>query len=207
MNTQQALERGAAALGVPLQAHQRQQLIDYLALLQKWNRVYNLTAIRNEADMLSHHLLDSLAVVPHLNAGPILDVGSGAGLPGLPIAIAQPTRAVTLLDSIEKKVVFQRQAAAELSLVNVSACLRRAEQWQPAEKFPLIISRAFAELGQFASWCSHLLAPGGRLIAMKGIYPEAEIAALPPAFKVERSLKLDVPGLGAERHLIWIEAL
>jgi 16S rRNA (guanine527-N7)-methyltransferase len=207
MSARQVLEQGAAVLGVPLQAHQIQQLIDYLALLQKWNRVYNLTAIRDEADMLSHHLLDSLAVVPHLGAGPILDVGSGAGLPGLPIAIAQPSRAVTLLDSIEKKAAFQRQAVAELGLASVSVHIQRVEQWRPAERFPLIISRAFAELAQFALWCGHLLAPGGRLIAMKGVYPEAEIAALAPAFKVEKSLKLDIPGLGAERHLIWIEAL
>jgi 16S rRNA (guanine527-N7)-methyltransferase len=156
--------------------------------------------------MLSHHLLDSLAVIPHLDTGAILDVGSGAGLPGIPLAIAQPNRPVSLLDSVEKKSAFQRQAATELGLENVSVCLQRVEQWRSEEKFPFIISRAFAELAEFAKGCAHLLRPGGRLIAMKGVYPAAEIEALPASFKVEKSLRLDVPGLDAERHLIWIEA-
>lgn len=206
MNPATQLKTGVEALGLTLSDHQQQQLLDYLALMKKWNHVYNLTAIREDEAMVSHHLLDSLAVLPHLGPEALLDVGSGAGLPGIPLAIAQPERAVTTLDSNDKKCAFMRQAAAELKLNNVSVCFHRIEDWQPTEAFTQIISRAFAELADFVRGCAHLLAPGGHLLAMKGRLPQEEIARLPAGFGVKRIERLEVSGLDAERHLLWIRA-
>lgn len=204
MSAAARLEAGADALGVDLSSQQIDTLLRYIELLVKWNRVYNLTAVRDADAMLSQHLLDSLAVVPHLPEGALLDVGSGAGLPGLPIAIAQPQRAVSVLDSNTKKAAFMRQAAGELGLSNVSVYSHRVEEWLADERFPLIISRAFAELQQFVQWSAPLLAPGGILLAMKGVYPEAEIAALPSPYTAREVIRLEVPGLDAERHLVCI---
>ena len=206
MNAEAQLRAGAAALALPLGDEQIARLLDYLALLSKWNRVYNLTAVREESAMVVQHLLDSLAIVPHLHGDELLDVGAGPGLPGLPVAMARPELKVTVLDANDKKCAFMRQAVAELKLVNVSVCLQRVELWQPLERFGLIVSRAFAELKDFVRSSAHLLRPQGQLLAMKGQFPSDEIAALPAGFRVTKTEKLAVPGMDAERHLIWIAA-
>ncbi len=197
----EALAEGCTALGLDLSAAQQARLLQYVALLQKWNRVYNLTAIREESRLVSHHLLDSLAVVPHLRGHRILDVGTGAGLPGIAIAVARPDLEVVMLDSNHKKLAFVTQAIGELGLANASVERTRVEQWHPVAGFDVVISRAFAELPDFARLAGHLLAPGGRLLAMKGLHPHEEIAALPEAFTCEQVLTLEVLGVEA-RHLV-----
>ena len=202
MKVEAALERGLheLALGMPAQA--REQLLTYLALLQKWNRTYNLTAIRDPVMMVSHHLLDSLAAVAELPPGPLADVGAGAGLPGIPIAIAQPHRAVTLNDASEKKSAFLRQAAIELKLANVRVHAGRVEEWRPDPAFKVVICRGFAALADFISACRHLLIRGGVLAAMKGVYPRDELTRLPPGCNCADVRRLRVPLLDAERHLV-----
>ncbi len=177
----------------------------YLDLLEKWNRVYNLTAIRDRALMLTHHLLDSLAVVPHVRGPRVLDVGTGGGLPGIPIAIASPATTVTLLDSNHKKTAFLNQAAAELPLPNVRVSAERIEAWSAAERFDTIVSRAFSDLAEFVTASSRLLADDGRFVAMKGVHPFEEIERLPAGFVVNEVVKLHVPGLDAERHLVIVK--
>jgi 16S rRNA (guanine527-N7)-methyltransferase len=199
------LEKGLEELGVPLGREAMTKLIEYLALLEKWNRVYNLTAIRDAEKMISGHLLDCLAVVPHLGGGRVLDVGSGAGLPGIPLAVAKPGIHVSLLDSSHKKAAFLKQAVAELRLKNADVVCERVESWRPTEKFDWIISRALAGLAEFAELTGHLLAPGGVLAAMKGVYPFEEIEQLPANFRASQVLRLSVPGLESERHLVLIE--
>ena len=206
MTPEVRLDRGLVELRLDLSPEAKRKLLDYLALLAKWNSVYNLTAIRDPDKMVSNHLLDSLAVTSLLPTVPILDVGAGAGLPGIPLAIARPEVGVTLVDSSQKKAAFMQQAAAELGLANVTALHQRVEAWRPATRFPAIISRAFAELTDFLRLTRHLLAPGGAFYAMKGKKPEDEIKRLPPDFRVRDVIELTVPGLGAERCLIVIEA-
>ncbi len=205
MSSDAALAAGIVNLGLALQASQRKQLLTFIALLAKWNEVYNLTAIRDEPEMLTHHLLDSLALVPHLGGRNLLDVGSGAGLPGIPVAIAQPERDVTLLDSSRKKVAFLQQAVIELGLGNTRVCATRVEAWHPAQRFDVIVSRAFAELAEFVGQSQHLLAEQGTLAAMKGAYSRAEIERLPEGFRVRDVIRLAVPGLDQERHLVLVE--
>ena len=203
-----SLKQGLTALEIRLDSGAIGQLIDYLTLLEKWNRVYNLTAVRDPAKMVSHHLLDSLAVLPQIEGtARLLDVGSGAGFPGMPLAIARPDCSVTLLDSSHKKAAFLRQAVAELGLGNVAVICERVETWRADPKFDLILSRAFAELGEFAGLSAHLLAAGGRFAAMKGLYPFEEIERLPKGIAVRSVVKLEVPGLHAERHLVIMAAL
>ena len=169
-------------------------MLRYLALLQKWNKVYNLTAIRDSEQMLTHHLLDSLSVVPHLWGGRWLDVGCGAGLPGLMIAMAKPECQVVLLDSNSKKTSFVQQAIIELKLQNAQVFCARAEEWGRGATFDGIISRAFAEMADFVAATRHLLAPGGRWVAMKG-HVERERKALPGGIRVDQTIALQVPGL------------
>jgi 16S rRNA (guanine527-N7)-methyltransferase len=199
------LESGLKELGVPVGQQGLARLVQYVALLDKWNRVYNLTAIRDVEKIVSVHLLDCLAVVPYLRGDRILDVGSGAGLPGIPVALARPDIRVTMLDSNHKKAAFLRQAVAELQLKNAAIVCERAESWRPSERFDCIISRAFAEISEFVGLAGHLLAPGGLLAAMKGIHPHEEIGKLPHGFRVTQVRRLFVPGLEAERHLVLIE--
>ena len=180
------------------------QLANYLDLLIKWNQVYNLTAIREEAKLVSHHVLDSLAVVSHLFDGNIVDVGSGAGLPGIPIAIARPERAVALLDCNHKKAAFLKQAAAELGLVNTQVVTERVESYRPMESFQTVISRAFSDLADFVKLAGHLCAPDGIMIAMKGLHPHDEIAQLPATWKVANTVHLKIPQLEASRHLVFM---
>jgi len=199
------LERGLTGLGLALDLDARIKLLDYLALIEKWNHVYNLTAIRDEEKMISVHLLDCLAVGPYIGGTRVLDVGSGAGLPGIPLAIARPEMQVTLLESNHKKAAFLQQAVTELQLKNASVTCERAEAWRPAIGFDCIISRALGDLAEFVALAKHLLAPAGAFAAMKGVRPIEEINRLPPDFQVKRVLPLSVPGLDAERCLVLIE--
>ena len=200
----QSLRAGAGRLGLPLDERQLEKLHDYLVLLGKWNAVYNLTALREPERWVTHHLLDCLAVVSHLPPGDVIDVGSGAGLPGLPIAVANPGRSVVLLDSSHKRGAFLQQVVNELALDNAQVAVTRVEAFRPASGFGVVISRAFAELSDFVRCARHLSASDGRLLAMKGVYPHEELAQL-PAGGVERVVKLEVPGLQAERHLVVID--
>ena len=199
------LEQGLAELDLSLGREARTKLLEYLALLEKWNQVYNLTAIRDAEKMVSGHLLDCLAVVPYVSGAHVLDAGSGAGLPGIPLAVAKPDAEVVLLDSNHKRAAFLKQAVAELQLRNASVVCERVESWHPAEKFDCIISRALAEIAEFVILTKHLLAPGGVLAAMKGVHPFEEIGRLPRDFRVMHVHRLAVPGLGAERHLVLVE--
>lgn len=184
---------------------QTSRLMDYLALLQKWNRTYNLTAIREPAKMVSHHLLDSLSIVSHVKAGRLLDVGTGAGLPGIPLAIARPDIRITMLDSNNKKTAFVQQVVSELALTNARVVNERVETWNQSEKFDAIVSRAFSSLRDFAEKTGHLLAEEGELLAMKGLQPDEEMADLPPGFGIRQVVKLVVPGVDGQRHLVVIK--
>ena len=191
-----------AELGLRLNPQQDQQLQQYLELLQRWNKVYNLTAVRDPVQMLPLHLWDSLSVVPFIEAEHCLDVGSGAGLPGIPLAIMRPTQQFTLLDTNGKKTRFIQQAALELGLANIKVVQKRVEQWHPEQQFAAIISRAFASLADFVTVSSMHLQAQGRLYAMKGRDPESEIAELHQGWSVAGSHQLIVPSLDAERHLL-----
>jgi len=201
MKPEDQLGNGLAELGLQLPAQTQGRLLQYVALLTKWNRTYNLTAIREPSRLVSHHLLDSVAVLPHLQGASVVDVGSGAGLPGIPLAIVQPEWRVALLDSNHKKGAFLRQAVLELKLDNAEIVTARAEQWQPARLFDVVISRAFSDLPGFVEAAAHLCAPGGVLAAMKGIYPDEELAQLGSSAGILRVVALRVPGVQAARHL------
>lgn len=206
MTPQATLESGLEALALPLPAATQVKLLDYLALLRKWNRTYNLTAIRDPRTMVTHHLLDSLAVIPHVVTGAapqrIADVGSGAGLPGIPLALARPEWRVTVNDRNSKKAAFLRQAKIELSLANLDVHEGPAQHWHPPERFDCVIARAFAALDEFVSVCRHLLAPGGVLAAMKGAWPEPGRGVQPADADCSDVRRLQVPMLHAERHLV-----
>ncbi len=205
---QAALQRGLAELALALPPAAVEKLLAYLELLAKWNRTYNLTAIRDPLQAVSLHLLDSLAVLRELRdrRGALADVGSGGGLPGIPLAIADPDRHVTLNDANQKKGAFLRQAVIELGLANADVHVGRAEQWHPAQRFAVVITRGFASLVDFLTACRHLVAPGGVLAAMKGAYPEAELAQIPAGCDCGDVRRLRVPLLDAERHLVLCRA-
>ena len=199
-----SLASGLAELGLDLPDTTQQQLLAFRDLLLKWNKTYNLTALRDPEQAISHHLLDSLAILPYVGKGPLLDVGSGGGLPGIPLAIARPELSVSMVDTVQKKATFLQQAAIELGLKNITVHHARVEQL-PGQ-YAQISSRAFAELKLFTDLTRHLLAPGGRWLAMKGVRPDDEIAALPADIVVDEIIPLHVPGLDAERHLIILKA-
>ncbi len=198
------IRRGCERLGLAPDPAVTQRLEAFVELLAKWNRVYNLTAVREPHAMVVRHILDSLAALPFLTRGRLLDAGTGAGLPGLPIAIVRPDLFVTLLDSNAKKLRFVRQAGTELDLDNLDIVQQRIEQYRPAQAFDMVISRAVASIGDIYRDTAHLVRPGGRFLFMKGARPDAEIAAfgLPGQLHVEA---LQVPGLDAQRHLVWFE--
>ena len=204
MSPQAALDCGLAELALALPTGASEKLMAYLELLAKWNKTYNLTAIRDPLQAVSHHLLDSLAVLRDLSgcAGTLADVGSGGGLPGIPLAIAEPARRVTLNDASEKKGAFLRQAVIELGLSNATVHIGRVEDWRPKECFAVVISRGFASLVDFLSGCRHLAAPAGVLAAMKGTYPRDELAQVPADCDCREVRRLKVPLLDAERHLV-----
>jgi 16S rRNA (guanine527-N7)-methyltransferase len=209
----QALTQGAQALGIALSPAQEAQLMQFLQLLARWNRVYNLTAVRDEAEMIPQHLLDSLAALPplrrwlaHRPSPRVLDVGSGGGLPGVVFSVLHPDWTVTCVDAVTKKVSFIRQVAAELGLKHLQAHHGRVERWHPEPPaFDVITSRAFASLADFTQWTAHLLAPDGVWMALKGRVPDDEIAALPREVEVFHVEPLHVPHLGAERCLVWLK--
>ena len=198
------LAQGLAELGLALPETAQQQLLAFRDLLLKWNKTYNLTALRDPEQVISHHLLDSLAILPHVGPEPLLDVGSGGGLPGIPLAIARPELSVRMVDTVQKKTTFLQQAAIQLGLKNVAVDHARVEQL--SGQYAQISSRAFAELKLLVTLTRHLLAPGGRWLAMKGVRPDDEIAALPADILVNQIIPLHVPGLDAERHLIILKA-
>ncbi|UJS25872.1 16S rRNA (guanine(527)-N(7))-methyltransferase RsmG [Thiothrix winogradskyi] len=186
-------------------AREKQLLNRYLQLLQRWNKVYNLTAVRDPAEMQSLHIADSLSVAPYLRGTTCLDVGSGAGLPGIPLAIIQPQRQFTLLDTNGKKTRFMQQAVLELGLSNVTVIQTRVESWQPVRCFDAIISRAFASLQDFVTFTGKHACENGILYAMKGRYPDSELAELPSGWQVMAQHTLHVPDLDAERHLLELQ--
>ena len=204
MSREQQLAEGLKTLGIELSADVQAKLLAYAAFLEKWNRTYSLTALRDPKLAVSHHLLDSLAILPHVGAGPLLDVGSGGGLPGIPLAIARPELPVRMVDTVQKKTTFLQQAAIQLGLKNVTVDHARVETL--SGQYAQISSRAFAELKLFVELTRHLLAPGGCWLAMKGVRPDDEIAALPADIVVDQIIPLHVPGVDAERHLIILKA-
>jgi len=204
VSLQDKLSQGLTELGVDLDAATQLKLLDYLALLEKWNKVHNLTAVRDPNDMVTLHLLDSLSVLPHIKSGRLLDVGSGAGLPGIPLAIVRPDLQVTVMDSNHKKASFMRQAKATLALPNLEVVCGRVEEFQPEHKFDMVISRAFSDIAEFMRLTAHLCAEGGVWLAMKGVYPYDELARIKgPLSEV---VPLNVPGLQAQRHLVFLKA-
>ena len=207
MTLAEQIRAGVAAMELELPDSAVEKLARYLDLIAKWNRVHNLTAVRETDQMVVLHLLDSLSVLPHLaQARTVLDVGTGAGLPGIPVAIARPDLAVTLLDSSHKKCTFLRQVKTELALDNAEVACERVEEWKPAQRFDAVISRAFSDLADFVQQAQHLVAPGGVMLAMKGVYPFEEIARVPATHRVAKVLELKVPRLDAKRHLVFVEA-
>jgi 16S rRNA (guanine527-N7)-methyltransferase len=204
----ETLESGVRALGLALPTNAITAIHAYLALLAKWNKTYNLTAIREPGQMVVQHALDALAVVPHLpdrSDLTILDVGAGGGIPGVLLAIARPDCQVTLLDVVQKKAAFLTQVAIELRLANIHVAVSRVEDYAPAKRFDIVVSRAFSDLATFVNASAHLLAAGGQWFAMKGVSPADEIAALPSTVRVVANIPLSVPGLDAARHLIQLE--
>ena len=207
MSLEAQIASGLAAMGVALDDAARARVLAHLELIGKWNRVHNLTAVREPEQMVALHVLDSLSLLPHLGpAKRIIDVGTGPGFPGIPIAIARPGVHVTLLDSSHKKCAFLEQARTELRLANVTVVCDRVESHRPDPGYDLVVSRAFAELSDFVTQAKHLVAPGGRFIAMKGVYPFDEIARVPESHRVASVLELEVPTLQAKRHLVFLEA-
>ena len=204
MSQSEQLKQGLATLGIAVPSGVQEKLLAYAALLYKWNKTYSLTAMREQDKAVSHHLLDSLAVLPFVPTGNLLDVGSGGGMPGIPLAIARPQLHVTLLDSNSKKAAFLQQAAIELALPNISVHCGRVEQYHPTVGFAAITSRAFSELADFVRLSRHLLAPGGHWLAMKGVWPHDEIARLPVDIALVAVHRLLVPGVEGERHLAVI---
>lgn len=198
------LAHGLTRLGLRLPDDVQERLLQYLALLAKWNRIYNLTATKTREQMVVYHLLDSLAIEPSLQGPTVADVGTGAGLPGIPLALARPDLSFTLLDAQQKKTRFVRQAAIEIGLANVEVVQARAAAYRPAVPFATVVSRAFASIGDFVREAGHLCARDGRILAMKGRYPAAELKDVPEPYRVVAVMELTVPGLDAERHLVQL---
>ncbi|MDR0278971.1 MAG: 16S rRNA (guanine(527)-N(7))-methyltransferase RsmG [Paucimonas sp.] len=196
------LSTGARQLGLELSAAQQEQLLAYLALLIKWNKAYNLTAVRDPDEMVSRHLLDSLSVMEFIHSPRWLDVGSGGGMPGIPLSILHPDKQVTVLDSNGKKTRFLTQVKLELKLDNLTVIHKRVEEFQPAQPFTGIISRAFSSMENFTSWTRHLGDTQTQWLAMKGLHPADELVALPADFKVDSEQALTVPGCQGQRHLL-----
>lgn len=207
MSLEEKLAAGLEEMGLLLDPVTQSNLLKYVVLIQKWNKVYNLTAVREPLKMITQHLLDSLAVLPHIAGRRLIDVGTGPGLPGIPLALANPALEVTLLDSNHKKTSFLRQACLELGLHNATVVCERVEAWRPEEKYDVVISRAFSDLGEFASLALHLCSDTGWMLAMKGIYPHEELTRLPASVALQGVAPLKVPGLDAERHLVLLRPI
>ena len=207
MSLEEKLAGGLEEMGLHLDSATQSSLLNYVALMQKWNKVYNLTAVRDPQKMVTQHLLDSLAVLPHIVGHRIIDVGTGPGLPGIPLALANPALEVTLLDSNHKKASFLRQACLELGLNNTTIVCERVEAWRPEEKFDAVISRAFSDLAEFAGLALHLCSNTGLMLAMKGIYPHEELTRLPATVALQGVESLKVSSLDAERHLVLLRPI
>ncbi len=202
----QVLLEGVSEMRLDVTPVQQEQLLDYLALMNKWNGVYNLTSLRDPMQMVTHHLLDSLAAVPAFaGARNVLDVGAGGGLPGVVLAICRPDMKVSMIDTVHKKTAFLKQVKAELELANVTVYTMKVQDLDVSDKFDVITSRAFADLSDFLEWSGHLLQDGGKFIALKGTAPAEEQERVPAAWKVTGLQPLQVPRLGAERHLVLVE--
>jgi len=199
------LAAGIAELGLEINPEAQQKMLAYLELMAKWNRVYNLTALRNPPEWITHHLLDSLSVLPFVAGPVVVDVGSGAGLPGLVLAMARPDWQVISVETVDKKAAFQRQAVSELGLTNARIEGCRVESLALAHGADTVVSRAFSSLAEFVKLTRHLLKPGGRWVAMKGKLPQAEMAALPEGVVASKVVELKVPGLNAERCVVMME--
>ncbi|HUQ28807.1 MAG TPA: 16S rRNA (guanine(527)-N(7))-methyltransferase RsmG [Usitatibacter sp.] len=207
MSLEEEIGRGLVSMGISVSPAQRGRLAAHLELIAKWNRVHNLTAIRETRQMVALHLLDSLSILPQLEGmRTVADVGTGPGFPGIPIAIVREDAAVTLVESSHKKCAFLQQAKIELALANVSISCERVEHFAPEGGFDAVVSRAFSDLQDFVAQAGHLVRPGGKLIAMKGVYPFDEIARVPATHRVAQVLELHVPSLDAKRHLVVLEA-
>ncbi|MFJ5446557.1 16S rRNA (guanine(527)-N(7))-methyltransferase RsmG [Methylobacillus methanolivorans] len=204
MSLRSKLEVGAQQLGLDLPVAVIDKLLVYLELLVKWNKVHNLTAVRDPEEMVTLHLLDSLSVLPHVPTGRLLDVGSGAGLPGIILAICRPDLQVTTIDAVQKKASFMRQAKAELQIDNLQVVAGRVEQLKPELPFDTVISRAFSEIALFIQLTKHLIAEEGLWLAMKGQMPQGELEAI--SLKPSKVELLVVPGLDAQRHLVFLPA-
>jgi 16S rRNA (guanine527-N7)-methyltransferase len=198
----QRIRDGALELGIELDSDQCGRLLDYIQEMVRWGKAYNLTAIRDPEKMVPLHVLDSLTVVPHVRGPRVLDLGTGAGLPGIPLALLRPDYQVWLMDSSAKKCRFLRHAARRLGLKNVQVVQSRAESYRPDEGFDTVVSRAVGTLALLMDLSAHLTLPGGRLLAMKGQYPEAELAVQDDRWRIEEVLALNTPGVEAERHLV-----
>lgn len=192
------------AANISLTDQQKQQLVAYVGLLDKWNKAYNLTSVRDPQQMLVRHILDSIVVAPHLEGARFIDVGTGPGLPGIPLAIVMPDAHFTLLDSLGKRVRFLRQVQHELGLTNIEPVQSRVEAFPSEPPFDGVISRAFASLEDMVNWCHHLPAKNGRFYALKGVRPDDEITSLPAGYSLDRVISLQVPQLDGERHLVII---
>lgn len=200
------LRDGALSLGLSLSEAQHEKLLDYLALLLKWNAVYNLTSVRDPRQMVTQHLLDAMTALPAFSSAMrVLDVGSGGGLPGVVLAIWAPQTQVHMIDTVHKKTAFLTQVKAELGLANAYVHTGRVEQLEVKQKFDVITSRAFAELADFVNWSGHLLKEGGQMIALKGQAPLEEISRLPSGWQLQKLQPLSVPGMDAQRHLVFIQ--
>ena len=206
MSEKDVLIKGLAQLHVPLQDIAQQQLLDYLSLLKKWNKVYNLISRKDSDNLVARHLLDSLSALPYINGSRVIDVGSGAGLPGIPLAIACPQFHFTLLDCNSKKARFRRQVMIELGLQNVVVEDMRVEEYLPEQGFDSVISRAFATIEDMLSVAGHLVSRRGKFLAMKGVYPAQELQQLPEGYSVEVVHALEIPYLQGERHLAVVMA-
>ncbi len=192
-------------LGLAIPAGVQAQSLVYLTLLQKWNRVYNLTGVRDAREMVTRHLLDSFAIIPFVAGPRVLDIGTGAGLPGIPLALALPDMEFVLLDSSSKKVQFVRHVVTELALDNVAVVCQRAQQYAPAARFDTVVTRALASIKEILTMACPLCAQGGRVLIMKGVFPTEELAEMPGGYNIVQVVRLRVPGLRARRHLVHIE--
>ncbi len=199
------LRSGLQALHVDSSASLTERFLHFLRLLEKWNRAFNLTAVRDPMEMVPLHILDSLTALPFLFGQRVADVGTGAGLPGIPLAMLEPDREFVLIDSAGKKIRFVQHVIGELSLGQVSAIHSRAQDFQPEDLFDTVICRAFTSLSDFIARAAHLLAPGGRLVAMKGRLPETELGSLPPAWQVAETTRVDLPGVDAHRNILVLK--
>ena len=198
------LEAYLAEINLPATAEQKKQLLDFVGMLNKWNKAYNLTSVRDPKIMLVRHIMDSLVVSKHLQGERFIDVGTGPGLPGIPLAIMNPDKTFVLLDSLGKRIRFQKQVAFELGIHNISSIESRVEAYQPEEKFDGVLSRAFASIHDMLTWCHHLPAEHGQFYALKGQLSDEEMQQIPAGFAITETIELKVPKLDEQRHLLKI---